>query len=199
MLAYSLGSSPTAKRFTLDEYHRLAELGFFGEDDHIELIRGEIIQMVAKGTAHETCITKLIRVLPKLLGDTATVRCQSPIVLNAHSELEPDFAIVQNRDDDYLNAHPLPSEVIVVIEVSDSSLKYDREEKSSLYAEAGIQHYWMINLLDRQLEAYTSPYQTNQGKFGYRSTSIYLENQSIALPSFSDLTLDLAKVFPAQP
>lgn len=197
-LAISSESSPRAKRFTFEEYHRLTEIGFFTEDDRVELIRGEIIQMAAKGTPHETCIRKLIRELGKLVGDRATVSCQSPIVVAPNSEPEPDFSILQNRDDDYLDAHPVPSEVMLVIEIADSSLKYDQEEKSSLYAEAGIQHYWIFNLLDRQLEIYEDPYQTAQGRFSYRNKRVFLPNDTIALPQFPDLILDLSKAFPAQ-
>lgn len=112
-----------AKRFTLDEYHRLIELGFFDEDDHIELIDGEIIEMVSKGRPHETCLRRLWKELPKLVGDRATLQSQAPVTLPPNSEPEPDFAILQNRADDYLSAHPAPTDVLLVIEVSDSSLE----------------------------------------------------------------------------
>ncbi|MCL1470307.1 Uma2 family endonuclease [Argonema antarcticum] len=185
-----------AKRFTLDEYHKLTEIGFFHEDDRIELIQGEIIQMAAKGTAHETCISKLLRELVRLLGDAATLRCQSPIVLANNSEPEPDFAIVQNRPDDYLSAHPSPGDVLMVMEVADSSIDYDKNVKIPLYAEAGISDYWIFNLFNNQLEACSEPYQDNKGKFGYKNRRIVLPNQVIALPCFPDLSLDLSRVFP---
>jgi Uma2 family endonuclease len=91
----------TLKHFTLTEYHHLAELGIIGEDDRVELIRGQIVEMTAKGTAHEVCITRLIQELAQLVGNRATLRCQSPITFN-NSEPEPDFTIVQNQADDYL-------------------------------------------------------------------------------------------------
>jgi Uma2 family endonuclease len=185
-----------AKRFTLDEYHRLGELGFFHEDDRIELIRGEIIQMSAKGTAHETCLRNLLRELPKLVGDRATLQTQAPIILPSVSEPEPDFAIVQNRDDNYLSQHPTPNDVLLVMEVADSSLDYDQDVKIPLYAEARISDYWILNLFDNQLETYSEPYQNGQGKYGYKNKRIILPNQVIALPCFPDLSLDLAKVFP---
>lgn len=185
-----------AKRFTLEEYHKLTEIGFFSEDDRIELIRGEIIEMAAKGTAHETCISKLLRQLVTLLGDVATLRCQSPIVLPNNSEPEPDFAIVRNKADDYLSAHPAPNDVLLVIEISDSTLSYDREVKLSLYAEAGISDYWIFNLFDNQLEAHSEPFQNSQGNFGYQNRRIVLPNKAIVLPCFPDLSLDLSRVFP---
>lgn len=186
----------TFRRFTLSEYHHLAEIGFFGEDDRVELIYGQIVEMAAKGTAHEVCITRLLRELPKLISDRATIRCQSPIVLLTNSEPEPDFTIVQNRDDDYLNSHPKPENVLLVIEISDSSLDYDQAVKLPLYAEAGISDYWLFNLIDNQLEVYNEPYQDLQGKFGYSTKRILLPHKKVTIPGFSDVLLDLSKVFP---
>lgn len=185
-----------AKRFTLSEYEKLAELGFFHEDSHIELINGEIIKMAAKGKAHETCLRNLLRELPKLIGDRATLQSQAPITLPPNSEPEPDFAIVQNRDDNYFSAHPSPADVLLVIEVSDSSLDYDQDVKLSIYAKAGISNYWIFNLVDNYLEAYSEPYQDNQGKYGYSNKQIILSNQTINIPCFPDFSLDLNKIFP---
>ncbi|QSJ14087.1 Uma2 family endonuclease [Nostoc sp. UHCC 0702] len=185
-----------AKRFTLAEYHKLIELGFFHEDDHLQLINGEIIEMVSKGTAHETCIRNLLKELPKIVGDRATLQSQAPITLPPNSEPEPDFAIVKNRDDNYLAGHPQPVDVLLVVEVSDSSLDYDQAVKIPLYAKAGISDYWIFNLFDNYLECYSEPYQDNQGKYGYLNKRIVLPNQVISLPLFHDLFFDLNKVFP---
>jgi Uma2 family endonuclease len=185
-----------AKRFTLDEYHRLAELGFFHEDEHIELINGEIIKMASKGTAHETCLRNLLRELPKLVGDRATLQSQAPITLPPNSEPEPDFAIVQNKDDNYLSSHPAPTDVFLVIEVADSSLAYDQDVKIPLYAKAGIGDYWIFNLFDYHLECYSEPYLDNLGKYGYSTKRIVLPNHVLPLPGFPDLSLDLSRVFP---
>lgn len=186
----------TFRRFTITEYHHLAEIGFLSEDDRVELIYGQIVEMAAKGTAHEVCITRLLRELPKLISDRATIRCQSPIVLPTDSEPEPDFTIVQNRDDDYLNSHPEPENVLLVIEISDSSLDYDQEVKLPLYAEAGISDYWIFNLIDNQLEVYSEPYQDLQGKFGYSAKRIILPNKVVTVSCFPDVLLELSKVFP---
>jgi Uma2 family endonuclease len=186
----------SAKRFTLAEYHRLTELGFLSEDDRLELIRGELIPMSAKGMPHEACLTKLLRELSGLLSTCATLRCQSPIALPVDSEPEPDFTVVTNCPDDYLSSHPGPSDVLLIIEIADSSLEYDQEVKLGLYAEAGISEYWIFNLIETILEVYSEPYQKPQGDFGYRVTRILLPSEAIALPCFPDLILDLAKVFP---
>ncbi len=186
----------TAKRFSLDEYHRLAELGFFHEDDRVELIRGEIIQMAAKGTPHTTCCSNLLEELAILVAGKAKVRCQDPIILPSSSEPEPDFVIVRLRTDNYLSAHPTPLDILLVIEIADSTLKYDQETKLPLYAEAGISDYWIFNLVKNHLETYSEPYQDSQGNFGYSVKRIVLPNQAIALPCFPDLSLDLSKIFP---
>jgi Uma2 family endonuclease len=189
-------SLTTAKRFTIAEYDRLAELGFFGEDDRVELIKGEIIPMVSKGRPHSVCETRLERELYKLLGERATLRGQQPIIIPDYSQPEPDRVIARNREDDYLSNHPNPADILLLIEIADSSLKYDQEVKLPLYAEAGISDYWIFNLVDNYLESYSEPYQDFQGKFGYRRKLIFLANESINLPYFSDLILDLSKVFP---
>ena len=189
-------SLTTAKRFTIAEYHRLAELGFFEEDERVELIKGEIIQMAAKGTPHSVCETRLERELYRQVGDRATLRGQQPITLSNNSEPEPDRVIAKNRDDDYLANHPSPSDILLLIEIADSSLKYDQDEKLPIYAEASISDYWIFNLVDYYLECYSEPYQALQGKFGYRRKLIYLPNESVKLPCFLDLVLDLSKVFP---
>lgn len=185
-----------AKRFTIEEYHRLADLGFFGEDDRIELIRGEIIQMAAKGTPHTNCCRDLLEELVILLAGRAKVQCQDPIVLPSNSEPEPDFAILRLRDDNYRFALPTVSDILFVIEIADSTLKYDQEVKVPLYAEAGISDYWLFNLVENHLEAYSEPYQDLQGKFGYSFKRIIVPGRVVSLPCFPELNLDLSKVFP---
>lgn len=186
----------TAKRFTIAEYDRLAQLGFFGENERFELINGEIISMVSKGTPHSVCETRLERELYKLVGERATLRGQQPIIIPEFSEPEPDRVIAKNRDDDYLDAHPSPADILLLIEIADSSLKYDQEVKLPLYAQADISDYWIFNLVDNCLECYSEPYQDLQGKCGYRRKIILLPNESVNIPCFLDLSLDLSKVFP---
>lgn len=184
----------TPKRFSVAEYHRLSELGFFQENERIELIRGQIIQMAAKGTPHSVCNTLLFGELFTLLQGQATVRNQEPIILCNDSEPEPDLVIVRNRGDRYLDSHPGIADILLVIEVSDSTLKYDQETKLSLYAESRIDNYWLFNLVANCLEAYSQPFQI-QGNFEYAKKQVYLPNSVINLP-FLTIPLDLSKVFP---
>jgi Uma2 family endonuclease len=187
----------TPKRFTIVEYHRLIELGFLTEDDRVELIRGELIQMAAKGTAHSVCNTKLFREVDRLVGDRAVVRSQEPIILPSDSEPEPDLVIARGQADDYLASHPQPADILLVIEVSDSTLAYDQTIKRSLYAEAQINHYWIVNLVANQLEQYSQPYQDIQGNFSYRSQQILLRNESVILPELLERSLTLDNIFSA--
>lgn len=184
------------KRFTLAEYHRLIELGFLTEDERVELIRGELVQMAAKGTPHSVCNTKLMRELDRLMGDRAVVRGQEPIILPTDSEPEPDVVIARGQPDDYLSNHPYPNDILLVIEVSNSTLEYERTVKLSLYAENQIQDYWIINLTANQLERYSQPYQDIQGNFGYRIRQVALRNETVLVPSFPELSLALNRVFP---
>jgi Uma2 family endonuclease len=194
MALSSLMAKP--KQFSVLEYHRLVELGFLGEDDRIELIRGELIQRAAKGVARETCIRRLLRQLPSLLQGRATLQCQAPISISFDGEPEPDFAIVQNRSDDYAAEHPTAEGVLLVVEVSDSSLEYDWDVKLPLYAEANISGYWLFNLPDRYLEVYSEPYKIAQNQFGYLNRRIVPADGIVALPPFPDQMLQLASIFP---
>jgi Uma2 family endonuclease len=188
----------TAKRFSIAEYHRLAELGFFESDNRFELIRGEIIKMAAKGRLHSVCNTLLVEELIILLARRARVRVQEPIILPTDSEPEPDVVIARSRSDNYVSSHPESADVLLVIEVSDSTLKYDRKTKLSLYAESAIADYWIFNLVDIQLEMHSEPYQKPRGGFDYRVKRVVLPNEVVVIPGFPELSLDLSAVFPAQ-
>lgn len=190
-------SITTVKRFTIEQYHRLIDQETLSTEERTELIEGEIIQMVAKGNLHAVCCRNLIRELSKLVWDKATLQCQDPIMLSNYSEPEPDLAIARNRDDNYLSNHPTPADILLVIEIADSSLEYDRQVKLGLYAKSGISDYWIFNLIENQLEVYCHPYQKSQShSFDYRRKQIFLPNETVALPGLADAILDLAKVFP---
>lgn len=183
------------KRFTIDEYHRLIELGFLKEGDRIELIRGELIQMAAKQTFHSVCSSILCRQLDRLLQDKAVIRGQNPVTLLNNSEPEPDVVIARGKDEDYLAHHPYVDDIFLVIEIFDSTLDYDRTTKLTLYAEAGITNYWIVNLQVRQLEYYSQPYQDAQGEFNYLNKQIFLSNHSVTIPGFEDTSLQLRRIF----
>lgn len=164
---------------TVEEYHLMVKAGILSEDDPIELLNGQLIKMCPVGSNHAACVEKIDELLKYLLRNKAMVRSQNPITLGELSEPEPDIALVRKRDNYYADRHPLPKEIILVIEVADSSLERDRQAKLPLYAQAGIPEYWIVNLEQREIEVYQSPI-----KDQYRSRHIYLPGDDIPLPSF---------------
>jgi Uma2 family endonuclease len=181
------------RSLTSADYYQMMESGIIREGERVELILGQIFTMAAKGTRHTVATTRLITELPLLIQRRAIVRCQEPITLPNNSEPEPDIVIVRSRSDDYVNSHPAPADIILVIEVADSSIKFDRETKAPLYAAAGISEYWIVNLIDNRLEIYRQP----EGSI-YASIEIITPPRSIALPQFPDITVQIGDFFPAQ-
>lgn len=148
--------TPTVHRFTRDEYYRMGEAGLF-TNERVELLDGEIITMSPHNPPHAGVTSRLTYALMQLLGSSFSVRVQAPIVLNDWSEPEPDIALCQYDPDDYEREHPRADQVLLVIEVADSSLSYDRNQKVVAYAGSGIDEYWIINLVDRRIEVFNDP------------------------------------------
>jgi Uma2 family endonuclease len=174
------------------EYYQMMESGIIREGERVELISGQIFTMAAKGTRHTVSTTRLLKKLLSLIEEQAVVRCQEPITLPENSEPEPDIVIAKLRSDDYVDSHPSPADVILVIEVADSTIKFDRETKAPIYAAAGISEYWIVNLIDDRLEIYRQP----EGSI-YTSIQIVTPPQSVKLPQFSEIALNISNFFPA--
>jgi hypothetical protein len=149
-------SLPAPHRFTVAEYHRMGEAGIFHEDDRVELIAGEIVEMAPIGTDHSWVVTRLTSLFEKGRGDLI-VWSQNPIVLSDEDEPQPDLALVKPRPELYRKAHPGPDDVLLVVEVADSSLAYDRGEKLARYALAGIPEVWIVDLNGDRLLVFRSP------------------------------------------
>ena len=163
------------RRFTREEYYRLAEIGFF-QGERVELIEGEIVKMSPVSPLHGEVVTLLAERLWQLFGEGYRVRVQLPLSLG-DSEPEPDIAVVPGKAGDYLHAHPTTA--LLVVEVAQTSLEYDREVKALLYARAGIPEYWIVNLDAQCIEVYRDPAPMGEG-FGYRSRRIYMKGEQIA-------------------
>jgi Uma2 family endonuclease len=140
--------------FSAAEFERMGEAGVFTKDARLELIEGEIIERSPIGSRHAACVKFLSRFLHRAVGDIALVSTQDPIRLNDFSEPEPDLALLRLRDDFYRDAHPTPADVLLIIEVADTTLGYDRQIKAPLYARAGIEETWIVNLAEEQIETY---------------------------------------------
>ncbi|NLX99479.1 MAG: Uma2 family endonuclease [Rhodopirellula sp.] len=143
-------------RLSVEQYHQMARAGILSEDSPLELLDGWLVPKMTKNPPHSVVTDRVRRALEQTLPAGWLVRSQEPITLSA-SEPEPDVAVVRGELDDYLERHPEPHEVALVVEVSDISLRRDRTTKKRLYAEAGIPLYWIVNLLDRHIEVYGDP------------------------------------------
>jgi Uma2 family endonuclease len=145
------------KQFTVTDYARMRETGILAEDDRVELIAGEVRQMSPIGPIHAALVKRLNTLLNRALDDTYIVSVQDPIQLDDHSEPQPDLAILHFRDDFYAHAHPVADDVLLVIEIADSSVAYDREEKMPRYAAANIAEAWLIDVAAERIEQYSQP------------------------------------------
>jgi Uma2 family endonuclease len=164
-------------RFSVEQYHRMIESGAFTEDDRLELIEGWVVQQMAKGPGHEYAVGQGEELLRARIPAGWHVRNQAPITLTS-SEPEPDLTIVRGDRGAYRQRHPVPSEVALVVEVSDTSLDTDRV-KGKTYGAAGIPEYWIINLVDRHVEVYTQPDAASE--LGYAICTMFRANETIAL------------------
>jgi Uma2 family endonuclease len=150
-------SWPRRHRITVDEYYRMAEVGLLAPDARVELIEGEIIDMAPIGTDHASVVNRLNRLLVMAVGDSGIVQIQGPARLDRYSEPEPDVAIFAPREDFYRHTRPSLAETLLVIEVSDSTLRYDRDVKIPLYARHGIPEVWLVDLQHGDLHFYRRP------------------------------------------
>lgn len=145
------------KRFTIDEYHRMAEVGILSEYDRVELIDGEIVEMSPIGKHHAAIVNRLIAVLTEQVGRRAIVSPQNPLLLSDESEPQPDIALFKFRDDYYAEQLPTPADTLLIIEVADSSLDFDRLVKLPRYARGGVPEVWIVNLAVGVIEVYREP------------------------------------------
>jgi len=174
----AIPSPPTPYRFTREEYYRLWESGFFA-NKRVELLDGEIITMPPQNPPHAGTTSHLAAVVIRALGANFTVRIQAPIVLNDWSEPEPDVAICRFDPANYRHEHPKASDVLLLIEVADTSLAYDRGRKVAAYAGGRIPEYWIVNLADRRIEVRSDPDPVAQR---YRQERLAFDGDSLMLP-----------------
>jgi len=145
------------RRFTVEEYHQMAQTGILSEDDRVELIGGEIFHMAPIGSRHAGYVNRLTQLFAKAVTEQAVLSVQNPIRLSGTSEPEPDLALLQPNPDFYANRHPETDDVLLLVEVSDTSVAFDREVKLPAYARAGIPEVWVVNLEADQVELYRTP------------------------------------------
>jgi Uma2 family endonuclease len=146
-----------AHRFSVAEYYAMAEAGILGEDDRVELLEGEVVQMVPIGSQHNAIVDRIAKFLWSQIDDHAIARIQGSIRLDQHSEPQPDVALLRYRPDFYADAHPGPVDILLIIEVMQTSADYDRTVKAPLYARSGIAELWLVDLEADVIEVLRSP------------------------------------------
>ncbi len=177
--------------FTVADLDRMVEAGLFHEDSRVELIRGQIIDMPAIGVPHFRMVNRLTRLLVPLVGARGIVSVQNPVRLDNGSEPQPDVTILHPRMDEKDAGTPGPADVLLLIEVADSSLGFDRGIKLPLYAEAGISEFWIVNLQERAIEVHRDP---EGDRYARVRSAAYGEPLDIALlPGLTLPTVDLAR------
>jgi len=149
--------TPTRRKLTADEFEKLGDAGILGEDSRVELVEGELIEMAPIGSRHAAAVNTLSMFFARAVADAAIVSTQNPLRLSQHSQRYPDLMLLQPRPDQYRAALPRPEDVLLLIEVADTTLEYDRESKLPLYAQHGIREVWLFDLDGKRLEIYREP------------------------------------------
>lgn len=176
----------TRHKFSTDDYHQMIEIGILTEDDRVELINGEIIKMAAVGSHHSACTKKSHTFFQRKLGEKVLVSVQDSIALEDGTEPEPDIALLVPRADFYAKGHPTPKDIFLVLEISDSSLLYDKEVKVVSYAKAGILETLLLDLTSQQLFVYREP-TTN----GYKTMLVLQGQRTVNLLAFPDVAVSM--------
>jgi len=181
------------KRFCVDDFRKMTEAGILPEESGWEIIDGYLMDKMSIGSRHAGTVKRLNRKLTEFLKDRAIVSIQDPVHIDQYNEPEPDIALLKPREDFYTETHPTPEDVLLLIEVSDSTVEYDREIKKTLYAGAGIGEVWLVNLRDNTVEVYSQPKNGN-----YHLARILESGEVIESVSVENLTLEIKDILGLQ-
>ena len=185
-------SFPAVRRFSVDEYHRMIENGILGKYDRVELVDGWIVEMSPIGPPHATCVSMLAALLHERLPAGWIVRAQCPIT-TLNSEPEPDIVVAKGSFQDYRERHPSGDDIGILIEVGDASLPFDRSQKRKQYALANVAEYWIVNLVNRQLEVHRSP---QNGDYSVVEVLRSGETATSAIPVLATVSVSVAAILP---
>jgi Uma2 family endonuclease len=178
-------------KLSIEDYHRMGRAGILREDSRIELIEGELIDMAPIGSLHASVVSTLSMLFARQVGELAIVSTQNPVSLPPDNEPQPDITLLKPRPDRYRNALPLAADVLLIIEVADTTVEYDREIKLPLYAQHGIPEVWLVDLQGGILEIYLEP-----GSKGYRKLLRPDRGETIAPALIDEARLPLAEIWP---
>lgn len=179
----------TRHRFTVREYYGMAEFGLLDPDARVELIEGEILEMPPIGPPHAAIVTRVATTLIRRVPGEITVRAQVPIRLNDRTEPQPDISLVRSRPDGYGRRHPQGEDILLVIEVGESSVSYDRIKKGRLYSRSWIPEYWLVDIPGQRLEIYRSP-----GPEGYTEKRELTRGDTAAPSAMPDLAVEVTDI-----
>ncbi len=180
--------SPPLMRISCDRYHEMIASGGLREDDRIELINGYLVTKMSIGSLHSGMVNRLNRLLVRLFGDSAIVTIQNPVTIHEYSEPEPDVVVAKFREDFYADRHPYPEDILLVIEVADTSLAFDREAKIPLYASCGIPESWLVDLIHHEIHVFRRP----EGA-AYQETLVFRSGDLLPVPGSTE-TLAVAEL-----
>lgn len=185
-----MGALLSQRRFTVDEFHRMGEVGILDEDDRVELLDGRIIQMAAIGSRHAACVARLDRLFHLRLHDRALVWVQNPVRLDRYTQLVPDLALLRPRADFYADGCPRPGDILSLVEVCEATLVSDRQIKVPAYAGAGVPELWLVDLRDRCVEIHRQP----AGEAGYDESATVSGDGSIESKTVPELSVTLDEI-----
>src|SRR5262249_47886852 len=179
------------RRFTIDEYHRMAEFGILTEDDRVELLDGEIIEMAPIGLRHASICDRLTRLFTRHLGDRVIVRVAGPILLpKQDSEPQPDLTLLRPRSDFYSRAHPEPADVLLTVEVMDTSAYRDRRVKLPLYGRASLGEVWLVDAEQEHVEVYRHPTAGQPA-----ATELKRRGERVTIAAFPEISFEVDEIF----
>lgn len=179
-------------QFTVAEFLRMAEVGLLAEDDRVELIHGEIIRMSPINVAHASTVSRLLAILHEALGKRVILNVQNPIQLDDKTLPQPDIALLHPREDFYSSRHPRPEDAFLLIEVADSTVRFDVRVKSILYGASGLTEYWVVDLPSRQIAIFRGPHSK-----GFSTETRHGQGKAISPLAFPDLSLSVSAILGA--
>ena len=177
------------RKLTVEEYHKLPEYGILKESERVELLRGEIVKMSPIGRFHAACVNRLNQLFSQKLGKRAIVAVQNPVELDDYSEPQPDIALLEPRPDFYASGHPKPADILLIVEVADSTIKGDRKVKVPLYAEENITEVWLVDINEQCLEVYRDPTPT-----GYQTVEKFQRGQNLSISRIPGLNIEVDEI-----
>jgi Uma2 family endonuclease len=181
---------PQKHPISAEEYLRMGEAGVFAPEARLELIEGEIVEMAPIHPPHAGLVRRLSRLLFQQAGPRAQVSVQAPLVLSGRSVPQPDLALLKPRADDYMSGHPEPSDVLLVIEVSDTTLAFDSKVKAALYARGGIAEMWVVDVSGRAIQVYREPVES-----GYRVNFSAPAGKTVGCRALPGIAIDVGALF----